>query len=175
MRFGIHADRGCQMRSREGVFRFVGLVAAVIGLALPAAASAESVRETENIIVPIAGTVPNPCTGEAVAVTGYLHLQAGVTFTDGVLTHSEVHVNLQGVSGVALVTGARYADSENSNEVMNFNPPQSEETTELTTNLVRQGESVTMDDFHSKLLIHVTINANGVPTAEVVIDRSRCN
>ena len=61
----------------------------------------------ENQIIPIAGIVVSPCSGEQIAYEGSFHIVTSIEPTsDGFMLR--LHSNTQGVSGVGLVTGTKY-------------------------------------------------------------------
>ena len=60
-----------------------------------------------NLKLDVSGTVTSPCSGEDIAIDGTTHIVSTTTETaDGAII--KTHFNTQGVSGVGLVSGAKY-------------------------------------------------------------------
>lgn len=114
------------------------------------------------------------CTGEPLLMTGTIHLRT--TFnqsTAGTILIGQ-EANLSGVKGTGMMSGVRYVmnrqftDFSRSSAVPTGGFSSTFEFKELLT---RQGESGTLvlgDDFYARILVHLTANANGVPTATKV-------
>jgi hypothetical protein len=123
---------------------------------------------TSNTIIPIPPTavLSDPCTGEQVHVTGTIHLVTVVTLDANGGTHTEMHFNVQGVSGVGLTSGTRYRGIHTETHSSNTaGPAPSEFTTRINIMLISEGGSsnLTIRD----ALLHVTVNANGTVTASI--------
>jgi hypothetical protein len=103
--------------------RTLALVAAILALAAceqPSAPSLQSRRlavpvalndagdvTRENLKIELADVTDSPCTGEPIQFDGLLHVVTTTEQTsDGVML--KAHSNTQGVSGVGLLTGAKY-------------------------------------------------------------------
>jgi hypothetical protein len=130
--------------------------------------SLTSAGVTSNTIIPIPPTavLPDPCTGEDVHVTGTIHLVTVVTVDASGSTHTEMHFNVQGVSGVGLTSGTRYRGIHTETHSSNTaGPAPSEFTTRINIMLISEGGSsnLTIRD----ALLHVTVNANGTVTASI--------
>jgi hypothetical protein len=110
----------------------------------------------------------NPCTGELVLFEGTTHLVIHRTQdADGVF-HFKGQFNLHVIGESA--SGAKYVAHDMSNSAHNFDDvSESPETFTITNTLkfIRQGSETAEDDFQSKLLVHITINANGEVTSLV--------
>jgi hypothetical protein len=114
------------------------------------------------------------CTGEPVVLEGTIHTKTTVNLppSGGGMTSTEI--NLSGVTGTGMLSGARYVDSRQYTETSRFSPDPtggSTGTVEFSEVLNRQGEDgllVVGDDLHARLLVHVTFNASGNPTATKV-------
>jgi hypothetical protein len=121
-----------------------------------------------NTIIP---TPPNAvifdsCTGEGVHVTGTVHLVTVLTIDATGGTHTEMHFNVQGVSGVGLISGIKYRGIHTETHSSTSNgPAPSESTTVIDIKLISQGASsnLTIRD----VLFHVTVNAGGTVTASI--------
>jgi len=153
------------------------MAAIVVGsvLALAPAAQAETTTVESNETVPVATTRDNPCTGETVVLSGTYHVQAKTTVTTD-LTGTRFHSHeLEKLSlrGTALVTGAVYQNQEQQTSEQNWSldplgglAPY-ESTSQATMLLIRQGEIKSPpDDFWTRLVAHLTYNANGVMTVQ---------
>ena len=75
----------------------------------PAQAAARSVSSNSRIPIeaPL-NTVFDPCTGELVQGSGFVHVVHHVTFDANGVVRVVVHGNAQGVSGVGLTSGMQY-------------------------------------------------------------------
>jgi hypothetical protein len=127
---------------------------------------------------PISGVVVNSCTGEPVAIEGKLHTkQSGSVTATGI--KYQIEMNLAGVKGVT-PAGARYVETTQSTDVSHaeFDPGGNvQQNLEMSDHLIRLGEDrsfVMGDDFYLKVLAHLTVNANGVPTVSRYDLRSDC-
>jgi hypothetical protein len=133
----------------------------------PAAASPVTVVETHE---PFSSTQINPCTGELVAFQGFFHTKEHFDPTSSGTTHVSIEFNLEDVKGVGLTSGAQYIFVQAVSDTLNASGPfPFETTTEASAHMIRQGEDgalVTGDDFYVKVIRHLTINANGVVTAD---------
>jgi hypothetical protein len=140
------------------------IVAVVTALAVATSAGATAV-ETK---APFTTTFENPCTGEPVVATGFVHTVADVRFgTDGSL-HDQYHFNLQGVTGTGLTTGAKYTVQEEWNVGTNADDDHSTTHHIFRQQYVRTGNTGTVlagDDFYIYFRLHITMNANGQMTA----------
>jgi hypothetical protein len=141
--------------------------AAVAGLAAADAAAATTLTGSD----PVSGMVTNTCTGDGVLIQGTSHFK--FTFNDtSTGGQTEVEMNLTGVSGVAPLSGARYVMNTQSSEVshFSFDPTGHDvEQVEMDQLLNRQGNDGTFvlgDDLYVRVLAHLTVNANGVPTVD---------
>lgn len=80
-----------------------GVLVGVVAAALVALATASVAAPAAGTQVPFSDVVANSCTGEAVLVTGVMHVTENVADN-----HDYVYVNWQNTRGVALVTGNPY-------------------------------------------------------------------
>jgi hypothetical protein len=121
-----------------------------------------------NTIIPIPPNAAlfDPCTSEMVHVTGTIHLVTVLTADVAGGTHTEMHFNVQGVSGVGLTTGTRYRGIHTETHSTNTNGGVSSEfTTRIDIKLISEGASsnLTIRD----ALVHVTVSATGDVTATI--------
>lgn len=141
----------------------VALIAVTIvsGMTASAYAAAQTITTVENI--PVDSNRIIPCAGEEVHLTGKLHLLIHVTLDNAGGAHVKLQENSQGISGTGLTTGDKYQSTGANN--FQFNTKVGDEQTFVFSfNLIGQGNG-------NKLLVHVTqhvtVNANGIVTAEV--------
>jgi hypothetical protein len=125
-----------------------------------------------NIVVPIAGTLVNPCNGEPVLFTGNLHTLFAVTLDPNGGFHLNLHENGQGISGTGVVTGLKYQIPVASHTgFFEGAPLPVVETITETFEMISQGNT---QNFYLKFLFHITINANGVVTVDKVDFDTAC-
>lgn len=147
---------------------------AIVAVAAGAGAANAS-AETINEDFPFRGPVPSSCTGETIAMEGTAHLKTtDNSSSDGI--KSQIEMNLTGVKGIGMLTGARYVMNSQSSEMAHaeLDPDgNAQMTTEQTFILTRQGETgalltgdelLTGDDFRFHVILHLTVT-KGVPTA----------
>jgi hypothetical protein len=114
-----------------------------------------------NQSIPITLSVPVPCVGEVVDLSGKLHTV--ITFTSNKRrVNAHVHVNTQGITGTGEITGHTYQ----ANGVINLSFHQSLLNGQGTTTFIvrlevtgASGPGFTLQD-----TAHVTFNANGTVT-----------
>ena len=144
--------------------RLCGLAVVASALVFAGAGAADN-----SITAPYENMALNECNGEEVAVEGTIHMEEHSTITSNG-THFQFTINLAGVKGVAFLppAGARYVESDtdtgSSNISSDFVP--FEATHVETRILTRLGEEGTLDDLRYYLRLHMTVNANGVPTVD---------
>jgi hypothetical protein len=128
-------------------------------------AAAQTVTTVEKI--PVEGTVFVPCaadgSGEDVHLAGKVNSVFHVTLDNAGGAHVKVHQNDQGISGTGLTTGDKYQRTGATN--FEFNSKVGEEQTLVFTfNFIGQGNG---NNFLLHGTLHVTVNANGIVTADV--------
>ncbi|MBI2852663.1 MAG: hypothetical protein HYX84_06145 [Chloroflexi bacterium] len=145
-------------------------VALTIGTVVPA--NAEVVT---NISVPINVLVFVPCAnggaGELVSLSGNLHVLVTVTEDEAGGFHLSASNNPQGISGTGLTTGANYRGTGVTRQELNLTNGASEVTFVNNFRIIGQG---TGNNFLVHQTVHLTVNANGEVTADVVIDSVDC-
>jgi hypothetical protein len=134
-------------------------------------AQATQVKTNEQF--PLDVTMFVGCTGELVHFTGTVHFEDTVVTDDRGNTHFQSHFNSQDVSGVGQTSGIMYRGSEAVNFTTNntVGPPPFEFTHVDPFHLISQGPA---DNFICQAVIHVTVNANGETTSEVMNFRCDC-
>jgi hypothetical protein len=130
------------------------------------AASAQSTPAT-TVTAPFVLILPSPCTAEAVKITGTTHLtQRHHVDEDGDLYFIDM-IHTEGLKGVGVLTGDSYVFGHAEEFIFISKTPQTEFTHELYERVYRIRNGAEFgDDFYIRLKQHLTINANGVPTAE---------
>jgi hypothetical protein len=145
-------------------------LASIIGGAGLVAGSA-SAATTISGSDPFGGTVDNTCTGDMVVVQGTAHFKFtfNSTATGG---QTEGEMNLTGVTGTAPLSGARYVMNTQSSDVSHFSfdplghDVEQVEMDQILNRLGNDGLFVLGDDLYVRVLAHLTVNANGVPTVD---------
>jgi hypothetical protein len=135
----------------------ISLFALMVASTPAAPGSAEATTIHENVTVPIEGVTVHPCTGEEIAFSGDSHTVSHVTIDDSGGVHGTSHTNLQGVTGVGLVSGDVYRIQSVSGDSSNFTGA-SELTGEINTLFVSPGPD---NNFRARFLYHTTCNSNG--------------
>jgi hypothetical protein len=118
--------------------------------------------------IPISDTFFS-CTGEGVLVQGTLHTVSH-TFNDANGGfHTKFQFNLKG-QGEGALSGDKYVFHHVFNDHLNASTGPLNRTLTQTVKFIRQGSDKTTpaDDVNSRLVIHVTVNANGEVTTEFV-------
>jgi len=157
-------------RSRRRLIS-VCLTAALVmfGLGLPTPTRAEVII---NAQVPFAMAVLIPCVPEDVVLTGELHILITQQEDSNGGLHVKTHFQPQGISGEGAVTGAKYQGTGVTQEHFNIHPgPQIEDTFVDNFRIIGQGPG---NNLLVHTTIHVTVNADGVVTANVSNDSAEC-
>jgi hypothetical protein len=161
------------------------LVPLLAAAAIPATATAQADSETFRETTKIEGLTliaPNPCSTPAETVTFKGTIVAGdhttVDSSGGV--HEESIINAH-FTGKGPLTGLAYEFKSSVTATENLTVDGATEyTTEFFDVMVNTAGEKTEtvpgmgNDFFLRVMMHVTVNANGVPTALVEIDRTGC-
>jgi hypothetical protein len=127
---------------------------------------AQSVPFTQHTSVPLAGAVSNPCNNDTVLITGG---------TQHVVIHSFLNQS-NGLFQVIIVTNPEDASATSATTSTNYrivgitidsftsSAPQEQFTVTISDDLIAEGPA---PSFHLRFLLHLTINALGIPTATV--------
>jgi hypothetical protein len=110
-----------------------------------------------DVKIPVAGTLANPCNGEPFAFSGDVHESFHVTFDAGGGLHVDEHFNAQGITGVGLISGDKYTGNEASHDEFNTRFGY-EETFTHHFAMISNGSA---PNFVISEVFHVTFNANG--------------
>lgn len=130
------------------------------------------VRAQANVVktnqeIPLDVTQLVECTGEFVHFTGTFLLQDTIVTDGRGITHFQSHFNSQGVSGVGLTSGLTYQGTETVNFTTNntVGPPPFEFTHIDPFHIISQNSA---DNVICQAVVHVTVNANGETTSELM-------
>jgi len=147
------------------------LAAALVmfGLGLPTPSRAEVLT---NDKIPIVILTLIPCVPETVILTGELHaLVTQEVDSDGGI-HIKTHFQPQGISGVGSVTGVKYQGTGVTQEHFNIHSGLAIEDTFVNNfRMIGQGPG---NNLLVHTTFHVTVNANGVVTADVLNTSTEC-
>jgi hypothetical protein len=146
-----------------------------LGLALPSTSSAQGATRIGPMEIPIAGN--NPCTGEPFAGTSRVMMIQYAPRIDGAGgMHTTMRLLIHSQATSLGLNPRKYQANFEEGESLNMPSSGTVEST-LTVNevLVRQGEEqsslvplATEDDFLFKQTFHITLNSNGILTAQVM-------
>ena len=151
---------------------WVALVFVAISLGLRQQTTPAQAQYTGNgastDTIPISGTSFSCTAGETVVFTGTLHTVSHTTRDANGGFHTKLQFNIKG-QGEGDITGAQYVFHQVLNEHANSTGA-SNETITQTFKVIRKGSDKTTkaDDFNSRIVVHVTLNANGELTTQVV-------
>jgi hypothetical protein len=152
------------------------LAAAAAGAALFAAAPAANAGENEQASFPaelFLGGYGNICNGDPfVAVEGTIHI-VGHVVGDPVSNNYRqgIHFNTQGVTAIG-ASGTVYTVTNISNNIENLHPTGAREFTgEVSLRAVSRGSE---ENTQIHEIIHMTTNANGETTADVLQGSAEC-
>jgi hypothetical protein len=152
----------------------LALAAGLLTLALLAKpAQAQMQRER----VPVEFDFFNTCTGETIIFEGTVQVFFDFKEDANGGIHTQGHAHLHG-QGVGLTSGDKYVLNETQNNHQNFRVPLESGAANFhitqSLRVIHQGPGTPGDDFLTKILLHVTINANGEVTADVLRVESEC-
>ncbi len=148
--------------------RFILGVIVVAAAALAVAASAAAVGTSAR--TPISEVLVNPCTGEPIVAEGFVHITSDFTVTPDGRLHDRYHLNMEGMTAKT-ATGVKYVVVEQWNVGTNAHEDQATVRHVFKQHFVRtrdDGTFVFGDDFYAYFHLHLTLNANGTPTAFTV-------
>lgn len=134
---------------------------------------AQATTVTSNATFPFTDTAV-ACDGEAINLTGKMHVLAHVTTDARSGRHVELQISTENVKGIGTISGNEYVSSSTHN--INTNDAETlsgqSEYTE-TTKFLLAGKGK-LSDLFAKTTLHITVNANGEVTAEVTKVECRC-
>src|SRR5215471_45324 len=149
----------------------VCLTAALVmfGLGLPTPTRAEVLTNTS---VPFAAAVLIRCVPEVVVLTGELHILITQEVDSDGGIHVKTHFQPQGISGLGTVTGVKYQGTGERQEHFNVrSSPAIEDTFVNNFRIIGQGPG---NNLLVQTTSHITVDANGVVTANVVNASTEC-
>jgi hypothetical protein len=147
---------------------------AVLAIAPPSAASAAPPELKETIA--FSGVeIFDPCTNESFLATGVVKISLKTSTSHGGVTHFGIAITSK-AKGAGLLTGTKYVFVEGDHEHANRRgtPPDLFSGTLTAVTNVRINARGKLPDFSLHIQIHLTVNANGEPTATVVRQRIEC-
>jgi len=119
-----------------------------------------------TIPIPPNRVIFDQCTNEGVLVTGEIHRVTVTTVDANGGTHTEMHFNVEDVSGVGLITGTHYRGIHTETHSSNVNGSgASESTTVIDIKLIAEGSASNLTI--QNVLIHTTTNADGTVTSTI--------
>ena len=146
----------------------IGLVVAATALlTLAATAGAAQTR------MPVTQTFDNPCTGELLVANGTMVVDSDVRVGADGKIHTRSHISFHGMAATAPVSGHKYVVQDQTIEGTNSDGDAAPSTTHFRVKIhwVRTGEDGALiddDDFYNWFRVHLTVNANGVPTSTMI-------
>jgi hypothetical protein len=152
------------MRSSRGFHHviFLGSLFAMLALGLDRPVFADVVV---NTFVPFNTVVSNACTGEAVTLSGDLHIMLTIQETGNGLRIG-THAQPVGLTGTGALSGATYHGVGITRENFFVDPPGVFDST-FVNNFYIIGEGGA-PNFMVHITAHLTVNANGEVTADIV-------
>ncbi|HEU5102009.1 MAG TPA: hypothetical protein VFU22_23465 [Roseiflexaceae bacterium] len=147
----------------------IGLGTIMGGTIAPAYAQADVTHYNETFIVEDQFIGFDGCpesTGEAMLGQGTVHVEGIVVYDAGGNAHFQAHTNVQGFVGVGLTTGTTYQLPTIQNSSQGFEIDGVGSTYTYVSNCLISGAGPN-NGSHAHATIHMTLNANGEPTAEV--------
>ena len=125
----------------------------------------QAATTTTNETIPFTNTLFNQCNGDQVTFSGDLHITNTMTTDGSGGTHLKTHINYQNVTGTGTPSGINYRVGTVTNETTNDNDgPQSNATVISTVKLIAPGPAL---NYFLRMVVHVTVNANGETTSNV--------
>ena len=153
-----------QSLMRVAISSFV-VVVVFLGLASTASVFAGATTLSQNITIPVETFQYVDCAQEYVTLSGQYHTQWHVTMYANGTAHTESHANNIALKGTS-TSGSKYTLVGSSHENWNFNFDGNlpyETTLTVKNLLIGQGSA---PDLIFRSTYHVTVNANGVVTAQ---------
>jgi len=122
--------------------------------------------------VPITPVYNDPCTGETIAFTGYIHIKIATTIDESGGVHLDLSSDQTSLRGVGTITGNSYQASDEQHTLQN-----TQGLAPLTMTVIDNFRILGPDPKDNWIMYvhsHVTVNANGVPTAAVDNVQAEC-
>jgi hypothetical protein len=168
----VIGDEERTMNSRNGVFGLMGGMILALSLTAAAPARAQAANQPECTTMDLAGMpIVNDCTGEVVTLTsGTMTTCAEAVFDASGGGHAIVRVQGEGF-GVS-DSGSRYIFRTDVASAINL-PSSGTEVVTAVASAVLIGQGSAPNE-GADILLHVTVDANGTPTAMVDKVSMRC-
>jgi hypothetical protein len=166
------------------VLRMMLLSATVLALCI--APLIAQVREEINARLPYEAVLPNPCTGELVALTGFTHVLVQTSTSTSGMIHVAAESNIESAQGFSvdrygnpIEGGAQYIQtqsiSDHSNvDVDTFPSNLNVESSARLTRLGEGGVLIENDDFYTRVQVVVVVNANERVTVQITEVTADC-
>lgn len=139
----------------------------LIGLMVPQ----NLLAQVFTVRLPLKITMPNPCVPEDVLIQGEINATIQQNF-DGATSHFDEHFVSKG-KGVGLITSANYTYSqETENSLQIPGPPQTVAQEFVINHMLVSADQA--PNFRFSVRLHTTLNAQGVPTANIVSFSTSC-
>jgi hypothetical protein len=170
----LHEKEVALMRRITLLVAVVAVMAAMLAVTA-SSALAQAQNETITLEEPFTGENINPCNGEFYTFEGTGRFVSHITYDDNGSPHH--HFSISAVGKGVGEYGSRYVIpgtlSHNFNGVQ-FDPSAYEQSITSSTRVIRLGDHGTEEDFMIHLTWHITQNANGEFTADVVAVNIDC-
>jgi len=171
------------MSSRKVTFTLAILAVALLVTLAARFAQAQLLTSVDTPLdIPISYVTANPCTGETITGMGMLHMHMNVQPVGTGGFHITTYFSAKDSNAVS-DTGAKYVTTDESFDEEDILGLPYEKTQHEVVHYIRQGESGGVvsplnpdgqDDFYEHFYIHLTVNANGIPTADHVDYGAEC-
>jgi hypothetical protein len=125
-----------------------------------------------NETIPSAVATVNPCNGDAVALTGEIHLLGHSNTSTSGIEHYYLSSNAR-YSGTGAPSLVNYQGSID--DMLEFTIGSGSATTETVHQDMTLNSQTGADNYHMSFKLHVTFRPDGTPTAEVSDVETRCN
>jgi hypothetical protein len=170
-RFSVSNATAPRHMGRAPQLLTAAVLAAWVGLSLPAAASAAQV--VNYTFHTPAAVMVNPCApGDVVNLNGNIHVVISTTADGNGGYHVDDHLNSH-LRGRSITTALRYSNSETNDEEWYARPPfPAVHSHEYSLELI---SSTGEYNYILKITMHETVTANGTPTAVVDNYRMECS
>ncbi len=145
---------------------------AAVTYAGPGKAKNANQGEKVNEIISLHKAIYVECIGDTVVLSGYLHHVASIRTDENGGIHVQEHWSPRHVRGEGVTTGIKYKGVGATNYAFNGREPYP--YTETYVNSFRLIAPGPGNDFHTHVVTHTTVNADGEVTAEIDEERITC-
>lgn len=147
------------------------LLAAAAAVIVFAAAPAHANEKPTTFTEPYNFAFVNPCTGEPVVGTGDLRIMIHETEDERGGVHTTFHLVPENLTAIS-AAGTQYRVVGSGHEHANGKPDAA--TTSTFRDMFNMFGEGSADNFKVYAVFHITVNANGEPTAVVENERVQC-